>query len=181
MSTRHGLLALLEQGPRPGSRLRSDFAARTGGLWPLTAGQVNTALVRLERDGMVVQQAADEAGRALYALTDTGRAELYDWFGRSVERSGPLRDGLVIKLVLAVTAAGADVREVVEAQRRHVSQALQDRLRQRAQVLAALSGRPEEMARLLVLEQLVCRAEADLRWLDHCEARVLRLAQERAG
>ncbi|EPD56133.1 PadR family transcriptional regulator [Streptomyces sp. HGB0020] len=178
MSIRHGLLALLEQGPRYGSRLRTEFEERTGGSWPLNIGQVYTTLGRLERDGMVVHNGEDEAGRALYALTRTGRTELQDWFTRPVERTSPPRDELAIKLALAVGAPAVDVRRVVEAQRRHVADALHVYVRQRARALAGTPGHPDEVARLLVLEQLICHAEAEIRWLDHCEARLLRLRAE---
>jgi DNA-binding PadR family transcriptional regulator len=178
MSIRHGLLALLEQGPRYGSRLRTEFEERTGGTWPLNIGQVYTTLGRLERDGMVVQNGEDEAGRVLYALTRTGRAELADWFVRPVQRTSPPRDELAIKLALAVGAPAVDVRRVVETQRRHVADALHEYIRRRAQALAGTPGHPEEVARLLVLEQFICHAEAEIRWLDHCEARLLRLRTE---
>ncbi|MHC3470194.1 PadR family transcriptional regulator [Streptomyces sp. 7R007] len=179
MSIRHGLLVLLQGGPRYGSRLRTEFEARTGGSWPLNIGQVYTTLGRLERDGMVVQDGADEAGRALYALTDAGRAELRTWFATPVERAGPPRDELAIKLALAVGTPGVDVSKVVEAQRRHVADALHEYVRQRAQLLALAPEHPDQVARLLVLEQLVCHAEAEIRWLEHCEARLLRLARGR--
>ncbi|WP_367321931.1 PadR family transcriptional regulator [Streptomyces sp. HUAS ZL42] len=177
MSIRHGLLALLERGPRYGSRLRTDFEARTAATWPLNIGQVYTTLARLERDGMVVQQGVDEAGRVLYALTEPGRAELRAWFTRPVERATPPRDELAIKLVMAVHAAGVDVREVVETQRRHVAEALHTYVRQRARLLAEVPEHPDEITRLLVLEQLVCHAEAEVRWLDLCEVRLLRLTR----
>jgi DNA-binding PadR family transcriptional regulator len=175
MSIRHGLLVLLERGPRYGSRLRTEFEARTGGTWPLNIGQVYTTLGRLERDGMVVQDGEDEAGRVLYSLTEVGRGELRAWFARPVERASPPRDELAIKRALAVGAPGVDVRKVVEAQRRHVADAMHEYVRQRAQALAQAPGHPDEIARLLVLEQLICHAEAEIRWLDHCEARLLRL------
>ncbi|GGX17311.1 PadR family transcriptional regulator [Streptomyces lomondensis] len=178
MSIRHGLLALLAAGPRYGARLRTDFETRTGGTWPLNIGQVYTTLGRLERDGMVVQDGVDEAGRALYTLTEAGRDELRSWYARPVERAGPPRDELAIKLVMAVGADGVDVREVVEAQRRHVTRALHDHVRQRAEALAGAHEHPQEMARLLVLEQLVLQAEAEVRWLDHCEARLIRFTRE---
>ncbi|WP_328341055.1 PadR family transcriptional regulator [Streptomyces violaceus] len=178
MSIRHGLPAVLAAGPRYGSRLRTDFETRTGGTWPLNIGQVYTTLGRLERDGLVAQEGVDEAGRALYALTEAGRAELRAWYARPVERAGPPRDEPAIKLVMAVGADGVDVREVVEAQRRHVAQALHDLVRQRAEALARGPEHPREVARLLVLERLVFQAEAEARWLDHCEARLLRLTRE---
>ncbi|PSM41794.1 PadR family transcriptional regulator [Streptomyces dioscori] len=180
MSIRHGLLALLERGPRYGSRLRTEFEARTGSTWPLNIGQVYTTLARLERDGLVVQQGADEAGHVLYALTDAGRAELRSWFIRPVERSNLPRDELAIKLAMAVGAPGADVRAVVEAQRRYLSEAMHTYTRLRARSLAEAPAHRDEVARLLVLEHLIFRAEAEIRWLDHCEARLLRLAEAAA-
>ncbi|MFE5816028.1 PadR family transcriptional regulator [Streptomyces sp. NPDC056479] len=177
MSIRHGLLAILRAGPRYGSRLRTDFQARTGGTWPLNIGQVYTTLGRLQRDGMVVQDGTDEAGRVLYALTDAGRAELRAWFERPVERVGPPRDELAIKLVMAVGAPDVDVREVVQAQRRHVAEALDACVRQRAETLARAHEHPDDMARLLVLDQRVLHAEAESRWLDLCEARLTRLTR----
>ncbi|MBQ0847868.1 PadR family transcriptional regulator [Streptomyces sp. NPDC057621] len=180
MSIRHGLLALLERGPRYGSRLRTEFEARTGSTWPLNIGQVYTTLARLERDGLVVQQGADEAGHVLYALTDAGRAELRSWFIRPVERSNLPRDELAIKLAMAVGAPGTDVRAIVEAQRRYLSEAMHTYTRLRARALSEAPAHRDEVARLFVLEHLIFRAEAEIRWLDHCEARLLRLAEAAA-
>jgi hypothetical protein len=81
---------------------------------------------------------------------------------------------------MAVGAPGVDVREVVEAQRRHLSEAMHTYTRLRAQVLAEAPAHRAEVARLLVLEHLIFRAEAETRWLDHCEARLLRLAEATA-
>ncbi|MFJ6573924.1 PadR family transcriptional regulator [Streptomyces sp. NPDC091292] len=180
MSIRHGLLALLEPGPRYGSRLRSEFEERTGTTWPLNVGQVYTTLGRLERDGMVEQRGGDASGRILYALTDVGRAELRDWFERPVDRESPPRDELAIKLVMAMGVPGVDIRAVIEGQRRHALEILREHTRQRAQAMAAGPSHRDEVARLLVLEQLVFRAEAEVRWLDHCESRLVRLAEAAA-
>jgi len=180
MSIRHGLLALLERGPRYGARLRSEFESRTGSTWPLNIGQVYTTLGRLERDGLVVQQGADQAGHPLYALTEAGRAELRAWFGRPVERTSPPRDELAIKLAMAVGAPGVDVRAVVEVQRRHLAEAMRTYTRLRAGALARVPEHRDEVAGLLVVERLIFRAEAEIRWLDHCEARLLRFARAAA-
>ena len=60
MSVSHALLALLSEGPSFGLRLRQEFEARTGEVWPLNVGQVYSTLQRLERDGLV--QSDDAAG-----------------------------------------------------------------------------------------------------------------------
>ncbi|QXE35743.1 PadR family transcriptional regulator [Streptomyces sp. GMY02] len=176
MSIRHGLLALLERGPRYGSQLRTEFESRTGATWPLNVGQVYTTLGRLERDGMVAQDGEDPAGHALYVITDAGRSELKAWFRRPVDRTSPPRDELAIKLAMAVGAPGVDIREVIQSQRRHTIKAMQDYTRLKAQALEAVPADRHEVAWLLVLEQLIFQTEAEARWLDHCEARLIRLS-----
>ncbi|MFF9196543.1 PadR family transcriptional regulator [Streptomyces sp. NPDC014779] len=180
MSIRHGLLALLERGPRYGSQLRTEFESRTGSTWPLNVGQVYTTLSRLERDGMVVQDGEDAAGHALYAITDSGRAELRSWFENPVDRTSPARDELAIKLAMAVGAPGVDIRDVIQSQRRHTVKAMQDYTRLKAQAITAVerggAQERDDVAWLLVLEQLIFQTEAEARWLDHCEARLIRLS-----
>ncbi|MGW0548583.1 PadR family transcriptional regulator [Streptomyces altiplanensis] len=183
MSIRHGLLALLEHGPRYGSQLRTEFESRTGATWPLNVGQVYTTLARLERDGMVVQDGEDGAGHALYAITGAGRGELKSWFERPVDRTSPPRDELAIKLAMAVGAPGVDIRAVIQAQRHATLQAMQDYTRLKARALAAVEVESEDgeqarddIAWLLVLEQLIFQTEAEARWLDHSESRLTRLS-----
>ena len=180
MSIRHGLLALLERGPRYGSQLRTEFESRTGSTWPLNVGQVYTTLNRQERDGMVAQGGQDEAGHALYAITEAGLAELRTWFEKPVDRTSPARDELAIKLAMAVGAPGVDIRAVIQSQRRHTVKAMQDYTRLKAQALVAVESggarERDDVAWLLVLEQLIFQTEAEARWLDHCEARLIRLS-----
>ncbi|MDK0520737.1 PadR family transcriptional regulator [Streptomyces sp. ML-6] len=180
MSIRHGLLALLERGPRYGSQLRTEFESRTGSTWPLNVGQVYTTLGRLERDGLVVQDEEDDRGHALYAITDDGRTELRNWFETPVDRSNPPRDELAIKLAMAVGAPGVDIRAVIQSQRRHTLKAMQDYTRLKAQSLNSVPSNRDEVAWLLVLEQMIFQAEAEARWLDHCETRLVRLAEAAA-
>ncbi|MGT2529322.1 PadR family transcriptional regulator [Streptomyces nojiriensis] len=180
MSIRHGLLALLERGPRYGSQLRTEFESRTGSTWPLNVGQVYTTLARLERDGLVAPDGEDSAGHTLYAITDTGRTELREWYERPVDRANPPRDELSIKLAMAVGAPGVDIRAVIQSQRHATIRAMQDYTRLKATALAAIeSGQSRErddVAWLLVLEQLIFQTEAEARWLDHCETRLVRLS-----
>ncbi|WP_449061417.1 PadR family transcriptional regulator [Planomonospora algeriensis] len=161
MAIRQGLLALLSQGPRYGYQLRSEFEASTGAIWPLNIGQVYTTLSRLERDGLVAPGEQDAQGRVVYTITEAGRAEMERWLSTPVARSDRPRDELVVKLAMAV-AAGADPRPVIRAQRTATMRALQELTR-------AMAG-AEGPAQRLVLDSMVFQAEAEQRWLDHCEA-----------
>ncbi len=177
MSIRQGLLALLEQGPMYGYQLRAEFETRTGATWPLNVGQVYTTLSRLERDGLVEPAGEDGDGHAVYRITDPGRAEVAAWFSTPVSRTAPPRDELAIKLAMAVTVPGVDVRAVVQGQRSATLRALQDYTRLKSR---ATGPAPQDLAWLLVLDSLVFAAEAEVRWLDHCEARLARAATERS-
>ncbi|WP_030913654.1 PadR family transcriptional regulator [Streptosporangium amethystogenes] len=162
MTIRHGILTLLSQGPRYGYQLRAEFEASTGAAWPLNIGQVYTTLSRMERDGLVSPGEQDEQGRVVYSITEAGLAEMERWFRTPVVPSDRPRDELVIKLAMAVTAA-ADVRPIIQAQRTATMRTLQEFVRaKRASV-----GDP---AQRLVLDSMIFQAEAEQRWLDHCEA-----------
>jgi DNA-binding PadR family transcriptional regulator len=178
MSVKQALLALLEQGPMYGNQLRAAFEQRTGSTWPLNVGQVYTTLTRLERDGLVEGAGADADGHPVYRITEAGRGEVAAWFTTPVARSQPPRDELAIKLALAVTVPGVDVGAVIQQQRSATMSALQDYTR-----LKRRQGDPgegdSELAWGLVLDSLVFAAEAEIRWLDHCEARLRRAALER--
>ncbi|HWJ67895.1 MAG TPA: PadR family transcriptional regulator [Nocardioides sp.] len=182
MSVKHALLALLEQQPMYGYQLRVEFEQRTGTTWPLNVGQVYTTLTRLERDGLAAADGEDAEGHVVYRITDAGRDEVASWFTTPVARTQPPRDELAIKLALAVTVPGVDVGTVIQQQRSATMAALQDytRLKRRAGTgPSGACGEPADLAWSLVLDSLVFGAEAEIRWLDHCEARLRRAALER--
>jgi DNA-binding PadR family transcriptional regulator len=169
MSIKHGLLALLERGPMHGYQLRAAFEESTGGTWPLNIGQVYTTLSRLERDQLVRPLPRSDEGQRPYAITDAGRAELAAWFATPVSRTDRPRDELAIKLALALTTPGVDVPAVVQAQRGATMRTLQEYTR-----LKAHAEGPAELSWLLVLDAMLFQAEAEVRWLDHCEASLVR-------
>jgi DNA-binding PadR family transcriptional regulator len=172
---RQALLALLEEGPMYGYQLRSEFERRTGATWPLNVGQVYTTLTRLERDGLVTESGADGEGHVVYEVTEAGRDEVATWFTTPVARTTPPRDELAIKLALAVTVPGVDVGTVIQQQRSATMSALQDYTRLKRD---RGDQTPGDLAWILVLDSLIFNAEAEVRWLDHCEARLRRAALE---
>lgn len=172
MSIRHGLLTLLNRQPMYGYLLRAEFETTTGSTWPLNVGQVYTTLARLERDGLVEAVSGGGEAQRAYAITPQGRGEVQRWFATPVTRESPPRDELAIKLALAVTTDGIDVRSVIQTQRTATVRALQEYTR-----LRNTTG-DGELSWLLVVDSLVFTAEAEVRWLDHCEARLARRAAD---
>jgi hypothetical protein len=101
---------------------------------------------------------------------------VHDWFATPVSRTSPPRDEVAIKLAMAVSVHGIDVREVVQAQRTATMRAIQEYTLLKPRTAGAESA--DELAWVLVLDSLIFQAEAEIRWLDHCEARLARVAGE---
>src|SRR3954452_16869580 len=165
---RFPLLALLASGPAHGYELKQALEQRFGSvLPPLNAGQIYTTLSRLERDGLVDDDAVAQNGRPnkrVYRLTEAGRTELRGW----VEDSTPatrLKDDFFIKLVLARAAGIADPLELIDRQRGAYLQAL----RELDDVAAKADG---DVTAALLIEGEALHLEADLKWLDLCERRM---------
>ncbi|MFD1825769.1 MULTISPECIES: PadR family transcriptional regulator [Mumia] len=170
MSIRQGLLALLSHEPMYGAQLRTEFERRTGGTWPLNVGQVYTTLGRLQRDGLVEPEGeADEEGRIVYRLTAQGRTAVGEWFTSSVSPDSEPRDELTIKVAMGISLPDVDVTAVVQAQRADSLRHLQALTRLKRDALDK-----EDLARELVLERSIFATEAQVRWLDHMEARIRR-------
>lgn len=166
VSVREGLLSLLGNGPSYGFQLKTRFEAATGGTWPLNVGQVYTTLDRLERDGLVTHE--EEQGQKIYRLTDAGRDELGAWWQAVPGDEPPPRDALIIKLLLALPFGRDHALDVLSRQRSALVRLLQTHRR-----AAPLDpDGPAALAASLVADAVLMRVEADLRWLDRCEARI---------
>jgi DNA-binding PadR family transcriptional regulator len=176
MSVRYGLLALLAEEPTHGYQLKTAFERRTGGSWALNIGQVYTTLQRLERDGLVEVDVAnptaadgERADRTDYRITASGREQLDGWFASPVVPEGPARDELTIKVLLAIAASDVDVAEILQRQRSATLAQLQAYTRRKAK-----ADPDRDLAWLMLLDALIFKAEAEVRWLDACEARIRR-------
>ncbi|WP_173082093.1 PadR family transcriptional regulator [Phytohabitans rumicis] len=169
MSVKFGLLALFADGPKYGYQVRTEFEARTGGTWPVNVGQVYTTLERLDRDGMVAAEGTNAEGRALYAITEAGRAALDTWFSTPVADADRPRNELAIKLLMAATTPGVDVGMVVQRQRTESLRLMRD-----YNTLRRTADEADDVAGVLLLDSLVFALEGEVRWLDHVESTVLR-------
>lgn len=166
MSIAHSLLAMLADRPAHGYRLKAEFERSTGGAWALNIGQVYTTLARLERDGLIEPAQADDQQKA-WRLTSSGRDAVAAWYRTPVADDPPARDELAIKVLVAAATGTESVAGVLQRQREATMERLQRLTRQKVQ---ADPGR--ELPWLLVLDALILMADAELRWIDQCEARL---------
>jgi DNA-binding PadR family transcriptional regulator len=173
MSVRHGLLALLSEGPKYGLQLRQEFEARTGEVWPLNVGQVYTTLQRLERDGLVASDGdAEDGPQKGFRLTPEGQLELDEWLRTPPDLSSPPRDELVIKVMVALRMPGADVHEVIQVHRRYVVEVMQQWTRLKE------DEAEYDLGFALVVDAEIFRLDALVRWLDSADGRIKRDASE---
>ena len=164
MAVKEGLLAVLAEGARQGYQVKTEFEAMTGGVWSLNVGQVYTTLDRLERDGLV--EVTVEGDNKKYAITAPGQQELAGWWDAAPIDQAPPRDELMLKVLSAIEHEPKLALRVITKQRT----ALTSMLHARRQETRDLD--PGDLAARLVVDALVMRAEADLRWLDTCESRI---------
>jgi len=170
MSVRHALLAILTEGTCYGYQLRTEFTARTGAAVPLNVGQIYNTLDRLERDGLVVKGATDDAGHVPYTITDAGRADVAEWVERTIGAPAS-RDELLVKVTLALSLPQADASAVIGAQRERTRTDLAEITRVRRELDA--SGAAVPLAETLALDAQEAALSARLEWLRVAERRIL--------
>ncbi len=160
------VLAMLAKEPSHGYQLRARLRHALGPLGEaMNDGQVYVTLTRLEKAGLVTaEQSAglpERPDRKMYALTAAGQQRVAEWL---TEVSWPKPDlaEFHLKLIAAAAAGLADPLAIVDAQRRELLRRLRDAQR------AALDEPAGSPAGLL-LEGIVLRLQADLRWLETCE------------
>ena len=160
------VLAMLAKEPSHGYELRARLRQALGPLGEaLNPGHVYVTLTRLEKAGMVTSERAeglaDRQDRKVYALTADGQQRVAEWLA---EVSWPKPDlaEFHLKLVASAAAGLADPLSIVDTQRRELLRRLRDAQR------AALAESEVSDAALL-LEGIVLRLQADLRWLAACE------------
>jgi DNA-binding PadR family transcriptional regulator len=157
------VLAMLAKEPSHGYQLRARLRDALGPLGDaMNAGHIYVTLTRLEKAGLVaVEASADRSDRKVYALTPDGQQRVAEWIA---EVSWPKPDlaEFHLKLLAAASAGLADPLTIVDTQRRELLRRLRDAQR-------AAMAEPERSNAALLLEGIVLRLQADLRWLEACE------------
>lgn len=164
MLLRYALLALLCDRELHGYALKAAFARRMGPSWVLNFGQIYQGLKHLKGRGLVSARfdaGSGHLGRWVYAISPKGRSALTTWLRRPPRAPALIRNEIFIRLL---------------ACRRHVDEALgqlahQERVyREHLVQLTAPTRIDDEILASLIRDAEVFRAEAHLRWLEHCSA-----------
>ena len=160
------VLAMLAKEPSHGYQLRARLRDALGPLGDaMNAGHVYVTLTRLEKAGLLAVETpaggGDRSDRKVYTLTPAGQQRVAEWIA---EVSWPRPDlaEFHLKLIAAASAGLADPITIVDTQRRELLRRLRDAQR------AALAE-PDRSDAALLLEGIVLRLQADLRWLEACE------------
>jgi DNA-binding PadR family transcriptional regulator len=156
---------MLAKEPAPAYQLRARFDRALGPLGEaINDGQIYVSLRRLEKASLVIRREAGAAipDRKVYELTPAGQERVTDWLS---EVSWPKPDlaEFHLKLIAAAAAGLADPIGIVDAQRRELLRRLRDAQR-------AAMAEPDHTDAGLLLEGIALRLQADLRWLEACEA-----------
>lgn len=158
------VLALLAKERSHGYQLRARLQLALGPLADaLNAGQVYVTLGRLEKAGLVTSERvgqADRRDRKVYELTPDGRARVEEWLA-DTSWPKPAPAEFHLKLVAAASAGLADPVRLADAQR-HVL------LAELGAAQRAALAEPGDSVAGLLLEGVVLRLQADLRWLEAC-------------
>jgi DNA-binding PadR family transcriptional regulator len=158
------LLALLAREASHGYQLHARLALALGPLaGALNSGHVYVTLRRLEKAELVHARRvgqADRPDRKVYELTTGGRERVREWLS-DTSWPKPAPAEFHLKLVAAAAGGLADPGGLIDKQRGELLIGLREAQR------AALAERAGSVAGLL-LEGVVLRLQADLRWLEEC-------------
>jgi DNA-binding PadR family transcriptional regulator len=161
------LLAMLAKEPSYGYELHARLNDALGALGEvISEGQIYVTLGRLEKAGLVAAERAPEpqerAERKMYSLTPAGQLRVTEWLA---ELSWPKPDvsEFYLKLEVAAEARMADPIALIDTQRRSLIGRLRD-------AQEAAMTEPNGSRALLLLEGIILRLQADLKWLESCDA-----------
>lgn len=189
MSVKYGLLGILAKRSQHGYELKRTFEQITGGFWQLNYGQIYQTLDRLEADGLVhhtVEHDDNAPDRKVYAITEGGEAALRRWLEHPDPRPRPLRDELFIRMaVMADGDVGAllellDTHRAVYLEKMAELTATKTRLQDDG-AGAAGEAPGDALIEDLLIDAALFHAEADLRWIDHCDAKLRSRQRARAN
>jgi DNA-binding PadR family transcriptional regulator len=157
---------MLAKQPSQGYQLRARLNDALGPLGEaMNDGQIYVTLGRLERTGLlrVEREPAwrDGPDRKVYELTAAGQERVSEWLSE-VSWAKPDVAEFHLKLIAAASGRLGDPVAIINIQRRELLRRLRD-------AQEAAMAEPADSHASLLLEGIVLRLQADLRWLEACE------------
>ncbi|MDO4870978.1 MAG: PadR family transcriptional regulator [Candidatus Saccharibacteria bacterium] len=173
MNTSSTLLGLIAKSPSYGYDLKQEYDRLFSGEKPLAYGQVYATLSRLARDDQVkisAESSTEGPDRKKYQITEFGRQKLEDWLLTPEMPQPKLQAELFTKVVLALMLK-KDAAKYLDVQRQAHMQRMREITKQRRQ---------GDLSFMLLADHAIYHIEADLKWIDLTESRLLNLKKELA-
>ena len=190
MSVKHAILGILADAPAHGYDLKTRFEEKVGEFWSLNYGQVYTTLDRLHKDGLVefdtVEQ-GDKPDKKIYRITSAGQDAFTQWQLSPIKAEPrALRDELFLKLMFIDKSQAQHIMRTIQRQQSvymaHMMQLtnrkyeIEEQAQQKIKDVANDDERDameqEKVISTLLIDVAIYHAEADIRWLRHCEAKL---------
>lgn len=167
------LLGLIARQPSYGYDLKQEYDRLFAGEKTLAYGQVYATLSRLSRDRYVtVQNESSEDGpdRKKYQITKSGEDILESWLTTPESPQPKLQAELFTKVILALILK-KDASKYLDIQRKSHMERMREINHQR---------KSKDLAFMLLADHAIYHLEADLRWIDLTENRLVNLRKELA-
>jgi len=176
MSIGHAILGVLRKSPMHGYQIAGELERRIGG-GRYNGAQVYQALYALEDRGLVVPSMPESRDRRPFSITSKGQREFLRWLRAPIVPSRPSRDDALVKLVFLGREDPGHLMSCLERLRRmHVR-----RLSGVAKPITPPNDARTDLFMELSAMALRFREEAEIRWIDHCLARLRETADIRVS
>lgn len=172
METQYAILGFLELEPTYGYDLKKLYDKFFAKQKPILSGQIYSTLSRLKRDYKVIENFDTEPSggpeRIKYQITNIGLECFERWLSEPESPSETLQTALYIKTVLAIMR-GDDAKLFLFRQRHAHIERMRELTKKRLKV---------SLPNKLLIDHAIFHMEADLKWIDLTESRLLSLRKE---
>jgi DNA-binding PadR family transcriptional regulator len=172
---RYALLGLLKEQPDYGYRLKLRFDERVGTAWHLNIGQVYQTLRALQRSKLIAEVGGTSDGqhpaRRMFELTAKGQRVLDRWLQRPPVRLRPVRDEMLIRLLVVEPQRRGELLSRLEEQEHHYKRYMARLVMQHRR--SAGTEEPDGLVRQLSVEAAMHHTEAHLKGLEYTRERLL--------
>lgn len=175
METQYAILGFLELEPTYGYDLKKLYDKFFAKQKPILSGQIYSTLSRLKRDQKVIEkleksdlEPSSGPERIKYQITNIGLEHFEKWLREPELPSENLQTALYIKTVLAIMR-GDDAKLFLFRQRHAHIERMRELTKKRLKV---------SLPNKLLIDHAIFHMEADLKWIDLTESRLLNLKKE---